>query len=240
MSRHPVCSRGHSIGITAVCFYDHSVEMARKITALKAQKKNPNRVNVYLDGEFAFSVARIVAAWLEVGQELTDEKIEKILEQDAFETAYQKGLKLIGYRMRTANEIKERLVRKGISTQVVSGVQDRLKRSGIVDDDRFARNWVENRTEFRPRSHRLLSWELRQKGVDEDIIQRVLESALPDEDLAYQAGLKQLKRYHHLEKEDFRQKLSGFLARRGFTFEVIKPVVERLWNELNKDVGSDH
>ena len=50
--------------------------MDQKITALKAQKRNPNRINVYLDGIFAFGLARVVAAWLQVGQTLSDEKIE--------------------------------------------------------------------------------------------------------------------------------------------------------------------
>lgn len=209
--------------------------MARKITALKVQKRNPSRVNVYLDGEFAFGLARILAAWLEVGQELTDEKVTELLEQDAIEAAYQQGLKLIGYRMRTSSEIEEHLRKRGVPARVIAGVKERLQQSGIVDDECFARNWIENRSEFRPRSHRLLTWELRRKGVDEFIIQQVLQDATPEEDLAYRAGLRNLRKYRQLEKEEFRRKLSGFLARRGFNFEVITPVVERLWNEHNTE-----
>ncbi len=209
--------------------------MARKITALKVQKGNPYRVNVYLDGEFAFGLARILAAWLEVGQELADEKITQLLEQDAIETAYQLGLRLIGYRMRTSTEIEEHLRKKGIPDQVIACVRERLEQNGLLDDDRFARDWIENRSEFRPRSHRLLSWELRKKGVDESIIQQAIEDATSEEILAYRAGLKFTRRYRQLEKEEFRRKLSGFLVRRGFNFEVIRPVVDRLWNERNKE-----
>lgn len=211
--------------------------MARKITALKVQKSNPYRVNVYLNGEFAFGLARILAAWLEVGQELADEKITQLLEQDAIETAYQLGLKLIGYRMRTSKEIEEHLRKKGIPDRVIACVRERLEQSGLLDDDRFASNWIENRSEFRPRSHRLISWELRRKGVDESIIRQAIENATPEEVLAYRAGLKYLRRYSQLEKEEFRRKLSGFLARRGFNYEVIKPVVDQLWNERNTEDG---
>lgn len=226
-------SRGHSME-TAAVFIIRSRQMARKITALKEQKRNPSRVNIFLDGEFAFSLARILAAWLEIGQELTEERIHELLDQDAIESAYQLGLRLIGYRMRTSTEIEKHLHKKGIPAQVIASVQERLKQSGLVNDDRFARNWIENRSEFRPRSHRLLTWELRQKGLDETLIQQAIAEATPEEDLAYRAGLKALRKYRQLEWEDFQRKITGFLARRGFSFEVIKPAVKRLWKERNE------
>ncbi|HOG79782.1 MAG TPA: hypothetical protein PK454_08510, partial [Anaerolineaceae bacterium] len=68
--------------------------MDQKITALKVQKRNPNRVNVYLDGDFAFGLARVVAAWLQIGQILTPEKITSLQAQDTHEVAYQKALQL--------------------------------------------------------------------------------------------------------------------------------------------------
>ena len=66
--------------------------MTKKVTALKLQKRNKNRVNVYLDGEFAFGLARIVAAWLSTGQELTEEKIAELQAQDNVEVALQTWL----------------------------------------------------------------------------------------------------------------------------------------------------
>ena len=68
--------------------------MDQEITALKAQKKNPNRISVFLDGEYAFGLARIVAAWLKIGQVLSEEDIDRLKQQDTMEVAYQKGLQL--------------------------------------------------------------------------------------------------------------------------------------------------
>ena len=83
--------------------------MKHKITALKRQKRNPNRVNIYLDGKFAFGLSRIVAGWLEVGQELDDEKISSLQVEDELEVAYQRALKFISHRIRTENEIRRNL-----------------------------------------------------------------------------------------------------------------------------------
>lgn len=217
--------------LTAVCFLGLVGSMVRKITALKQQKHNRQRVNVELDGEFAFGLSRILAAWLEVGQELSEEKIAQLQAEDAKEVAYQRTLKFIGYRMRTEAEVRDKLNEKGVSVDVVEEVLKRLRRSGIVDDERFAQNWVENRSEFRPRSQRALSFELRHKGIPNEVIENILSQAIDDEELAYLAATKQSRRLKGLEWPDFRRKMSGFLARRGFSYNVIAPVVDRVWAE---------
>ena len=91
--------------------------MAKTITALKVQKKNHQRLNVYLDGEFAFGLSRFVAAWLQVGQELTEAKITELLSDDELESAYQQSLKFIGYRIRTTYEVDQHLRKKGINPE---------------------------------------------------------------------------------------------------------------------------
>lgn len=206
--------------------------MAGKITALKVQKRNPNRVNIYLDGEFAFGAARIVAAWLQIGQELDDRKIAEIQAQDAREVAYQNALILIGYRPRAEAEVHRRLVEKGFDEPVIDEVLQRLKTGGLIGDAGFARTWVENRSEFRPRSHRALAFELRQKGVGEEEITQALEDAAGEEQLAYEAARRQARRLETLEWDAFRARLSGFLGRRGFTYATVAPVVRQVWQEL--------
>jgi regulatory protein len=189
-------------------------------------------VNVYLDGEFAFGLARIVAAWLQVGQELDDQKIAALQAEDAHEVAYQRVLKLLGYRSRSTHEVRKNLRDHNVPEEVIAGVLERLRRSRLVDDERFAQAWIENRSEYRPRSRRALAMELRQKGITDEVIKQTLEEAArEDEDLAYQAALKQSRKLKEMEWPEFRQKLSGFLARRGFSYEVVAPVVKRVWVE---------
>jgi regulatory protein len=209
--------------------------MGRQITALKAQKRNKGRVGVYLDGEYAFGLSRIVAAWLHVGQELGDDKISDLESEDALEVAYQSAIRLIGFRMRTSKEIQEFLKRKDIAEPVILKVLERLRQSNLVDDLTFSRSWVENRTDFRPRGRRMLAMELRHKGIPEQTIQEALEETGSEEDLAYRAAEKYARKLNGLDKAAFRLKLGGFLARRGFTYETARQVIESIWLERSQD-----
>lgn len=206
----------------------------RKITAIEAQKKRSNRVNVYLDGEFAFGLERITAAWLRVGQELDEKKIAQLQVEDARERALQQALLFLSYRARSESEIRANLLRHEIPGSVIEETLERLRRDGLANDDQFARAWVENRSTFRPRSRRMMALELRRKGLDEESVHSALED-VDDGALAYEAAQKRANRFADLEWSEFRTKLSGFLARRGFPYSVIAPVVTRIWNETHAE-----
>lgn len=206
----------------------------KKITAIDAQKKNPGRVNVYLDGEFAFGLARVVAAWLKVGQDLSDEKVERLQLEDARERAFQQAMLFLSYRARSESEIRQNLRKHEIPETVVEHTIERLRQNGLANDTQFAQAWVENRSTFRPRSRRMMSMELRQKGLDDEAVKSATEN-VDDEALAYEAAQKRAPRWKGLEWNEFRKKLSDFLARRGFSYSVIAPVVTRIWNEAHAD-----
>jgi regulatory protein len=206
----------------------------KKITALLAQKRNPNRVNIYLDGEYAFSLARIVAAWLKVGQELDEEKIKRLQADDARERAIQQAMLFLSYRSRSESEIRQNLRKHEIPEDVIEQTLQRLIQDGLANDQQFAQTWVENRSAFRPRSRRMMAMELRQKGLDDAAVSSALET-VDDEALAYEAAQKKVSRLKDMEWFDFRRKLSEFLARRGFSYSVIAPTVTRIWNELHAD-----
>jgi regulatory protein len=210
--------------------------MAKRITSLQVQKRNNKRLNIYLDGEYAFGLSRYVAAWLQVGQDLTEEKITALLADDAVESAYQISTKFIGYRMRTTSELDKHLTKKGIEPPVIGQVIERLNENGMLNDEGFAKMWIENRSEFRPRSQRLLALELRRKGINSETIQNVIERTPPEDELAYLAAKKRIRRYEHLDWQDFQRKLGSHLARRGFSYSTIKPVVYKVWTEKNQDI----
>ena len=207
--------------------------MAR-ITALTLQKRNRQRVSVFLDGEYAFGLARIVAAWLEVGQELSDEKIAQLRAEDEREVAYQRALRLIQYRPRSENEIRQLLRRHATPEESAEEVIERLKQSGLVNDAGFAQTWVENRAELRPRSRRALAYELSQRGVDAQVIEQSL-SAIDDDVMAYQASQRPARKYKDLEWNDFRQKMYRYLAQRGFNYESSAQAINRIWQEIHSE-----
>lgn len=205
--------------------------MEREITALKAQKKNPNRINVYLDGEYAFGLARIVAAWLKIGQRVSDEDIARLQQQDALEVAYQRGLQILSYRPRSIAEVRRKLSEQGFEPTIVDATIQRMEQNGSLGDEQFARDWVENRSTFRPRSRRLLALELRQKGVAEEAIQQALSETQDEDSLAYQSALRYARKLAGKDWETFRKRLGAYLMRRGFSYGTITPILRQVWEE---------
>ncbi len=191
-------------------------------------------MNIYLDGEFAFGLSRIVAAWLRVGQELSEEKIEELQVEEARERAFQQAMLFLSYRDRSESEIRQNLRKHEIPEPVIEQTLERLKQDGLANDQKFARVWVENRSSFRPRSRRMMAMELRQKGLGEEAISSATQN-VDDEPLAYEAAQKRASRLKDLEWNEFRKKLSDFLGRRGFSYSVVAPVVTRIWNEAHKN-----
>jgi regulatory protein len=210
----------------------------RKITAIEP-RKNRNRVNIHLDGEFAFGLDRFVAAWLTTGQELSDEKIAKLQADDGRERAYQQAMLFLSYRVRSEKEIRQNLRKHEIPEEVIEQTLEKLREGGLVNDNQFARAWVENRNIFRPRSRRVLAMELRQKGLDDETVQSAV-AGVDEDTLAYESAIKRAHRFKNLEWSEFRKKLSEYLARRGFSYSVIAPIVTRIWNEAHTDAEREH
>jgi regulatory protein len=205
--------------------------MEHKITGLKIQKKNPNRVNVFLDGEFAFGLSRILAAWLEVGQFINQEKINSLLSQDEIEVAYQLALNYISYQPRSKLEVTRRLEKNSFSELTIHTTIDKLEKNNLLDDYQYAKDWIENRNTFRPRSCRALKFELNKKGIPPETITELLDD-VDETKLAYQAAVKQSKKYSTDDWDAFRRKLFGFLSRRGFNYEISANTVKKVWNEF--------
>jgi regulatory protein len=209
-----------------------------KITAIEPQKRDPNRVNIHLDGNYAFGLSRITAAWLKIGQELSEDKIASLQAEDSRERAYQQAMLFLSYRVRSESEIRQNLSKHEIPQDVIEQTIERLREVQLADDKQFARAWVENRNTFRPRSRRALQMELRQKGLSDETSQSALEG-LDEEALAYEAGLKKARRLQSEEWSEFRKKLSEHLARRGFPYSVIASVVSRIWKETHTEQQHD-
>ena len=203
-----------------------------KITRLAVQKKNPKRVNVYLDGNYAFGLYRDTAAWLEIGQILSDEKIKELLETDQKNEVYQKALDFISFKPRTVQETRGKLQKAGYDENLIEKTLLELTANGLLDDENYAMLWVEERTRLKPRSKRMISYELRQKGISDELIQSAVEEA-DDLKAALEIAEKRLFRYEGLSKFEFRSKLGNYLAGKGFSYDVISETTQKLWNQIN-------
>jgi regulatory protein len=208
--------------------------MAGAITALKFQRRNKERVNVYLDGEYAFGLTAIEAARLREGQVLSDAEIVALKAQDERHRAFDQAVRFLSYRPRSRAEVERYLHGKKVAGEVITDVVERLERANYLDDEAFARFWVENREQFKPRSRRALRHELRQKGVSDQIIAQVLND-LNDEAVAWRAVEGRLSRWVGLTHDELRQKMMGYLSRRGFDYEIINSIFEKACQVLNNE-----
>ncbi len=212
------------------------------ITKITAQVRDPNRSSVFLDGEFAFGIStdRVLERGLVPKDVLTAERVAELITLDTVDRAIAAGMDLLSYRPRSTQEIRDRLARKGFTQPAVEAAVERLAGWGYLNDGDFARRWVENRTEHRPRGTRLLAQELRHKGIDRELIGETLEEADIDElAAALQAGERKAQSYAKLDPAIARRRLSGFLARRGFNGGTVRQATEQLLDEQFEEDDED-
>jgi regulatory protein len=201
------------------------------VTGIEVQKRNKERVNVYIDGEYTFSLSLIEAARLRKGQQLSDAEIAALRDEDTAQKAVDHAARFLSYRPRSLEEVRRNLADKDYAPAVIDTAISRLTVMGYIDDEAFARFWVQGRGRVKPLSPRALRVELRQKGVPDTIINEVLGELDADE-LAYRAALSQSKRLRRPTHQEFRKKIGDLLRRRGFSYSTIRDTVERLREEL--------
>ena len=152
-----------------------------------------------------------------------------------FEKYFNYSLKYLSYRPRSEKEVVDALVRKKAPQDVVEKIIANLKELRFINDDEFTRWWVEQRTTFKPRSKYIIGVELRQKGISQELIDTYLtedkETAINDLEQAKKLAERKIKRYRHLERQELYQKLGGALARKGFSWDVIKRAIDLTLSE---------
>lgn len=200
-----------------------------KITRLAVQAKNKQRINVYIDDEFALGLAYDVAVFLKIGQDVSPELLEEWQEKDTFIKAKQKGINYVSYRPRSIQEVRNHL-EKDFESSVADVAIDHLLAVGLLDDVAFATYWVDQRVTFKPRGCLALQMELRQKGVSRAVIDEVL-LAVDETAVCLAAAQQKLNRYKGLPRDQFWRKLGSYLQRRGFHYATFNPVLEQLWQE---------
>ena len=196
------------------------------ISAIRPQKRG-KRVNLFLDGRFAFALAKETAQGLEVGKELSPEQVQALTRNGELERARDFSLRLLSYRPRSEKEVRERLGRRGFPPETVEETIARLKGQGLLDEGAFARFWKEGRETASPRSKRLIEQELLRKGIDPELAREAVQD-LDEDESALRAARKKARSLKGLDKETFRKKMQSYLLRRGFSWEVARRTLLRL------------
>jgi regulatory protein len=208
-----------------------------KITDISIQARNPDRVNVSVDGKYRLSlgILQVTELGIKIGKEYTNEELVDLENESQFGKLYARTLEYVLMRPHSSREVKDYLWRKtratkvklrnsneivdkpGVSQTIADRVYDRLMQRGYLDDDKFARYWVENRQQRKGISQRKLAAELRAKGVDHSIIEAAMQNS-PREEKDELAKVLEKKR----SKYDDERKLIAYLLRQGFSYDAVK------------------
>ncbi len=198
------------------------------ITSINQQKRDKSRYSVYIDGEFAFGLIMedIMYFKLRVGEEIPEEKYRYIMDTTVYIKAQDTAIKYIGYKMRTAREVREKLAE--YPDETVDRVIAFLEKYGYIDDEAYCRKYIKETLRLRPKGKFLIKQELRAKGLDEETVDEALEAADIDEQAAAEELL--MKRYEDFGEMDQKElaRVYGYLQRRGYSFGVIKAAVASL------------
>ncbi|HET8840307.1 MAG TPA: RecX family transcriptional regulator [Ktedonobacteraceae bacterium] len=210
-----------------------------RITSLEQQAKNPDRVNLYLDGKFALGISAelMLKLGLHLDQELSPADMQQIESEETRQQAVERAINYLSFRPRSQEEVRRYLRKKETPPEIIDAVLARLNQLDYLDDKAFASFWVENREQFNPRGSRALRNELRLKGVDREIVEETVSDE-QDAELALRAARKKaqlLARSPGVDYAKFRSRLGGFLQRRGFSYEVVSRTVRTLWEELKAE-----
>lgn len=198
------------------------------ITAIK-QQKDKGRVNVYLDGKFGFGIdlTNFVLLHLKVSKELSEKEVAEIVKKSEFQKTLDKLLRFAMVRPRSEREVKDYLRRKKVHEILHKDLFEKLKYFELLDDVKFARWWVEQRQNFRPKSQRILRIELLQKGISKSIIDEILSDIKIDEEkMAKDLLMKKEYKWKNLEPKIAKQKMAQYLAGRGIDWEIIKKIIK--------------
>lgn len=210
-----------------------------RITALEPQIKHPERISLFVDGQFLLGLHAdiVLQMGLYIEQELLPEQLEELREAEAGQQAVERALNYLSYRPRSREEVRRYLRRKETPPEVIEATLARLDRLDFVNDRSFATFWVENREQFKPLGSRALKHELRMKGVDREVVDELVSDE-QDEERALLAARKKaeaLLRAPSMDYATFRNRLGSFLQRRGFGYDVMARTVKTLWQEFQSE-----
>jgi regulatory protein len=195
-----------------------------KITDIKQQVKMQGRYSIFVDGKFSFGLneTTLMASDIRIGRKLTNEELAQLKDTAKTEKAYNQALGMIARRSRSEWEMREYLKRKEYDPELIDELVERLYMSKWLNDEDFARKWVDNRRLLKATSKRRLTQELKAKRVSDDIIQSVLAEDETDEITVLRELV--VRKAQQTRYQDT-QKLMAYLIRQGFNYADIKSVL---------------
>ncbi|MDQ0337332.1 regulatory protein [Caldalkalibacillus uzonensis] len=209
--------------------------MSRKITKVIQHSRNPHRYHIYVNDEYAFSVHEdvVVDKRLLKGKAVDEAELEAIVKEEEKKKIERAGLRYLSYRPRTQSEMRVYLQQKGFDQALIEEVIVKWVGEGYLNDEAFAVQWIEERLSTKHKGRYLLRQELKEKGIDEQVIRSALSRIdhRAEQEACLKLAQKRMKRYEGLEPTKRKHKLFAYLSQRGYPLHVIETVYEQLMDD---------
>jgi regulatory protein len=196
-----------------------------KITAIEKQKKG-KRYNIFLDGEFAFGIYddTLGKYGLRTNDELDEKRIKEIKKYDEISFGKRVAYTFLSHQPRTEKEIRDKLKLKKISEKSINEIINKLKELKFINDEDYAKQYLESRLERNPQGKRVLEIKLIKKGIDRNLIKDIIEEKYnpqTETEKALEVLKKYKKKVKSKDKYDLKRKCFAHLLSRGFEYDVI-------------------
>jgi regulatory protein len=208
-----------------------------RITRITSDRTRRGTRTIYADGSFLTSISAeaLIRSGLRVGDEISDKKVRFMHRVDTLLSAKNTALRFLSYRPRTEREVRDNLREKEFGDEEIGAVMEDLKKTGLLNDAEFARLYVRSTLSGRPVGKMILRKKMLLLGLDSPTVDAALEQTFADlnqEEMAMEAALKFVRRTGKLgspmDRRKLRERVTGFLARRGFPWDVVHTVIRRL------------
>jgi len=193
-----------------------------KLTKISQQVSHPDRYAIYVDGRYSFSLSgtALLNQKLASGQIIDDQQLKTLKKLSVDDKVYYYALRFAAMRPRSQWELQTYLQRKNVTGPETEVILNKLSQAGLLDDEAFARSWLENRQLLKPSSTRRLVQELRQKHVEEQTIQKTLAGSQIDNQTTIVQVIIKKRRLAKYRQDEL--KLMQYLTRQGFNYADIK------------------
>ncbi len=204
----------------------------KKITKIEFQKNNKDRVNVYLDDNFAFGIdINIMVKYsLAKNMELEEEFINEILKAEEEINAYNYALSVLSRNFKSEKQLRTKMQEKGYDNQFIDNSITKLKQHRYLDDELYSEMLINSKINVSKYGKRRIKETLYEKGISREIIDEKMSDISEEDELerAKSLGAKKLKT---LKEEDIKKrkiKLFNYLVNKGFEFSTVKKAAEVL------------
>jgi regulatory protein len=206
------------------------------ITAVVPGKRRMRLLRLSDGRDFIFSDEACERFGIVEGVAISEARLQDLDGAEQRVQAHEAALRLLSHRSRSENEMRTRLKMRGVGPDVVDEEVERLRNSGLLDDERFAEAWVADRQRLSPRGRRMLRYELLGRGIAPEAVDRAT-SEIDDLDTALDAARNRARKLHDVDYQAFATRVGGYLQRRGFSYDVITETLRVVWGEM--EAGDD-